>query len=81
MTNIKRPTLQEMAEMEPWFVVQNGNQADIHARVYPSNESAREITVRSDLEAEEAAEVVKVHNISLKEHNDFLNEAESLRWL
>lgn len=60
--------LNPLVHDQPWFVVENGSQLDIHARVFPPNESLREITVASNiLRLEVADEICAAHNAALAE--------------
>lgn len=49
---------------QPWFIVQNGQDIDIHCRVFPENETPREITVASAIHSQAIAdEIVRLHGI------------------
>jgi len=61
----------------PWFVVQNGVQVDVHARITPNGKQPRDITVFSDEAADEAARLVSFHNHNLKTRD---TEARDHEW-
>lgn len=67
---MQRATLADLAEDQPWYVVQNGNQIDVGARVFPQGESAREITVASNVSAGAAEDICARHNGMLPIDND-----------
>ena len=52
---------------EKWFVVQNGEQVDIHCRIFPPNQESREITVLSNIDPADAERTVREHNARVEE--------------
>lgn len=56
-----------LARREKWFVVQNGKQVDIHARIFPNNQDSRELTLFGDLDHADATRTVNEHNAMLSE--------------
>lgn len=52
----------DLARAAQWFVVENGQQIDIHARIHPPNELVREITVVANVELETADAICTAHN-------------------
>ena len=55
-------TISEQVRKHPWFIVQNGNQLDIHVRVVPNTENPRELTVASNVREDCAEWIVIAHN-------------------
>lgn len=72
-------TDRQLAQSEKWFVVQNGAQIDIHARVFPKNAESREITVHSNLKETEARRTVGEHNAAIAER--LADSRREINWL